>query len=119
MAVQWIVTSETVGAEHLVFGITTFPPDGRHDIHRHPHAEEFEYLIAGEGVARVGDVDVRMRPGDVVFVKTGEAHGFWNTSETENAVLLWGYGGAPNLEAAGYVYEPDVPHGNPTVERAG
>jgi quercetin dioxygenase-like cupin family protein len=115
MAVQWVITRATVGAERTVFGITTFPPDGRHDIHRHPHAEEFEYLIEGEGLARVGDVDVRMTPGDVVFVRTGEAHGFWNTSTTDRAVLLWGYGGAGSLEEAGYVYEPDAAHGAPAA----
>ncbi len=112
MAVQWIVTRATVGAERTVFGITTFPPGGRHDIHRHPHAEEIEYLVEGQGLARVGEVDVRMRPGDVVLVKTGEAHGFWNTSDSQRAVLLWCYGGAASLDEAGYVYEPDArPHG--------
>jgi elongation factor P hydroxylase len=34
-------------------------------------------------------------------------HGFWNSSETERAVLIWCYGGAASLEQAGYVYEPD------------
>lgn len=111
MSVQWVVTRETVGAEQSVFGITTFPPDGRHDIHAHAHAEEMEYLISGEGLARVGDVDVRMGPGDVVLVKKGEAHGFWNTSTTEPAVLLWTYAGAANLEESGYSYIPDAAHG--------
>lgn len=107
MAVQWIVTRETVGADRTVFGITTFPPGARHDVHRHPHAEEVEYLVEGEGLARVGDVEVRMRAGDVVVAKAGELHGFWNTSETERAVLIWCYGGAASLDEAGYVYEPD------------
>src|SRR5690606_16985181 len=40
MAVQWIVTRHSVGSERTVFGITTMPPGGRHEIHRHPHAEE-------------------------------------------------------------------------------
>jgi quercetin dioxygenase-like cupin family protein len=111
MSVQWVVTRNTVGSERTVFGITTFPPDGRHDIHRHPNAEELEYLIQGEGIARVGDVDVRMKAGDVVLAKANEAHGFWNTSTTEPAVLLWTYAGAASLDEAGYVYEPDVAHG--------
>jgi hypothetical protein len=42
----------------------------------------------------------------VVVAKAGEAPGFWKTSETECAVLIWYYGG-PSLEEAGYVYEPD------------
>jgi quercetin dioxygenase-like cupin family protein len=112
MAVQWIVTRATVGAEQSVFGITTFPPNGRHDIHRHANAEEVEYLVSGEGLARVGDVDVRMRPGDVVLAKKNEAHGFWNTSTTEPAVLLWTYAGAASLAEAGYHYEPDAAHGH-------
>jgi uncharacterized cupin superfamily protein len=52
-----------------------------------------------------------MRPGDVVVVKTGEKHGFFNTSETDNAVLVWCYGGAASLEEAGYEYVPDAPRG--------
>ena len=107
MAVQWIVTKATVGSERTVFGITTFPPGARHDIHHHPHAEEVEYLVEGEGLARVGDVDVRMGPGDVVVAKAGEKHGFYNTSDSERAVMIWCYGGAASLEEAGYVHEPD------------
>ena len=106
MAVQWVVTRATVGSERTVFGITTFPPGARHDIHYHPHAEEVEYLIEGTGLARVGDVNVRMRPGDVVVAKASEKHGFHNTSATERAVMLWCYGGAASLEEAGYVHEP-------------
>jgi quercetin dioxygenase-like cupin family protein len=111
MAVQWVITRASGGSENSVFGITTFPPGGRHDIHRHAHAEEIEYLIEGEGLARVGDVDVRMTPGDVVVVHTDEPHGFWNTSDTNRAVLLWYYAGAASLEEAGYQYEPDAAHG--------
>jgi hypothetical protein len=60
----------------------------------------------------VGDVDVRMVAGDVVVAKAGEAHGFWNTSATEQAVIIWCYSGGASLDEAGYVYEPDAPaHG--------
>lgn len=107
MAVQWVITRARGGAEKTVFGITTFPPGSRHDIHRHPNAEEVEYLLEGEGIARIGDADIRMGPGDVVVARTGEAHGFWNTSEAENAVLIWCYGGAASLDEAGYEYQPD------------
>ena len=53
MDVRWLLTRDTVGAEHSVFGITVFPPGSKHDIHRHPNAEEFEYLVSGRGIARV------------------------------------------------------------------
>ena len=72
MDVRWLVTRETVGAEQSVFGVTYFPPGSRHEVHRHPNAEEVEYLIAGEGVARVGDDDVALVAGDAVFVEPFE-----------------------------------------------
>jgi uncharacterized cupin superfamily protein len=51
-------------------------------------AEEVEYLVEGSGITRVGEVDVRMQPGDVVVARPGEAHGFWNTSQTERGADL-------------------------------
>lgn len=107
MDVRWLVTSQSVGSQETVFGITVFPPDGRHDVHRHPNAEEVEYLVEGQGVARVGDDDVLMEVGDIVFAAANEWHGFRNSSSSERAVMVWCYGGAPSLEAAGYVREAD------------
>jgi quercetin dioxygenase-like cupin family protein len=105
MNVKWLITEESVGARSTVFGITVFPPGARHEIHRHPHAEETEYLIEGHGIARVGDDDVTVGPGDIVFVPANDQHGFVNTSQTERAVMVWCYGGAASLERAGYVRE--------------
>jgi quercetin dioxygenase-like cupin family protein len=105
MDVRWLVTRQTVGADDTVFGVTYFPPGSRHEIHRHENAEEVEYLIQGEGVARVGDDDVAMGVGDAVFVPRGDYHGFRNTSNTETAVMIWSYAGAASLEEAGYITE--------------
>jgi oxalate decarboxylase/phosphoglucose isomerase-like protein (cupin superfamily) len=105
MDVRWLVTRQTVGADSSVFGVTYFPPGSRHEIHRHENAEEVEYLIAGEGVARVGEDDVAMGVGDAVFVPRNDYHGFRNTSSTETAVMAWYYAGAASLEEAGYITE--------------
>jgi oxalate decarboxylase/phosphoglucose isomerase-like protein (cupin superfamily) len=102
MDVRWLLTRSTVGAEHSVFGITEFPVGSKHDIHRHPHAEEWQYLVSGHGIARVGDVDVEHGPGEVVFVPKNDYHGFENTGD-EPVVMLWGYAGAASLEEAGYI----------------
>lgn len=107
MNVKFLITDDSVNAQQTVFGITIFPPGAKHDIHRHPNAEETEYIIEGEGIARVGDDDVKMGPGDIVFVPANDYHGFYNTSETERAVMIWCYGGAASLEQAGYVTEAD------------
>lgn len=107
MNVKFLITKDSVGAQHSVFGITVFPPGAKHDIHRHPHAEETEYIVEGHGIARVGDDDVAMGPGDIVFVPANDYHGFYNTSDTERAVMIWTYGGAATLAEAGYVQEAD------------
>ena len=101
MDVQWIVTSDTVGATGHVVGLTVFAPGARHEHHRHPNAEEAQYLIKGSGIARVGDDDIRQGPGDTVFVPANEVHGFWNNTD-EETVMIWTYGGAASLAEAGY-----------------
>jgi quercetin dioxygenase-like cupin family protein len=102
MAVQWIVTRDTVGSTDHVLGLTVFPPGARHHHHRHPNAEESQYLIKGSGIARLGDVDIEQGPGDTVFVPRNEIHGFWNNTE-EETVMIWTYGGAASLAEAGFV----------------
>jgi quercetin dioxygenase-like cupin family protein len=106
MDVKWLVTSESVGAEHCVFGITVFPPGAKHDIHRHPNAEETEYIVSGSGIAAVGDDDVRIGTGEMVFVPRNEYHGFHNDSDRET-VMVWTYAPVASLEQAGYIRRED------------
>jgi quercetin dioxygenase-like cupin family protein len=101
MAVQWIVTRESVGAEQHVVGLTVFKPGAKHHPHRHPNAEEAQYLIQGQGLARVGEQDIVQEAGDTVFVPRGEWHGFEATGEGDT-IMIWTYGGAASLEEAGY-----------------
>jgi len=102
MDVRWLVTKESVGASRTVFGVTFFPPGAEHDIHRHPNAEEVEYLVSGSGIAYVDDDAIELGPGEAVFVPANAYHGFKNTSESE-VVMAWCYAGAASLEDAGFV----------------
>jgi quercetin dioxygenase-like cupin family protein len=107
MQVKWIVTKDTVGSTDHVVGLTVFPPGSRHRHHRHPNAEEVEYLIKGSGIARVGDMDIEQGPGDTVYVPRNEVHGFWNNTD-EETVMIWTYGGAASLADAGFELEEDI-----------
>ncbi|HEY7691665.1 MAG TPA: cupin domain-containing protein [Gaiellaceae bacterium] len=102
MDVRWLVTKDTVGAAKTVFGVTFFPPGAKHDIHRHPNAEEVEYLVSGSGIAYVGDDAIELGQGEAVFVPQNEYHGFENNSDAE-VVMAWYYAGAASLEDAGFV----------------
>jgi oxalate decarboxylase/phosphoglucose isomerase-like protein (cupin superfamily) len=102
MDVRWLVTKDTVGSSQTVFGITHFPPGSRHELHRHPNAEEVEYLISGSGIAYVGNDAVALGPGEAVFVPRDAYHGFENDSGGET-VMAWCYSGAASLEEAGFI----------------
>ena len=110
MDVRWLLTRDSVGAERSVFGVTVFPTGSKQDVHRHPNAEEWEYLVSGSGIARVGDADVELgQAGEVVFVPKNDYHGFENTGD-EPVFMIWGYAGAASLEEAGYIrYVDDHP----------
>jgi mannose-6-phosphate isomerase-like protein (cupin superfamily) len=81
-------------------------PGAKHDVHRHPNAEEVEYIVSGSGVAQVGEADVEISAGELVFVPANEYHGFHNTSDGET-VMVWTYAPAASLEEAGYIRKAD------------
>jgi quercetin dioxygenase-like cupin family protein len=102
MKVQFAITEHNAGATEVVFGRTIFPPGSRHEWHRHENAEEIQYLISGEGIILDDDEEITVVPGDVVYTPKNRWHGFRNTSDTEDAVLVWLWAGAGSRDAAGY-----------------
>ena len=102
MEVRWLITDESVGSESTVVGRTMLRPGSKHDIPRHANAEEWEYVIQGNAIKHIGDEQVELTAGDVVFVPAGVFHGLENGSDTEPLVTVWGYSGASSLKEAGY-----------------
>ncbi|MCY4086257.1 MAG: cupin domain-containing protein [Actinomycetia bacterium] len=107
MDVKWLITNETVGSTKTVVGRTVFPPGAMHDLHRHPNAEEWEYVLKGTGVKHVGQDAIEVKAGEIVFVPADEYHALENPSATETLVTIWGYCGAGSLEDAGYFTPAD------------
>ncbi|HXT93907.1 MAG TPA: cupin domain-containing protein [Trebonia sp.] len=103
MTVQFLVDSMGAGAEHVVFGRAVFAPgQSEHQWHRHPGAEEFVLILQGQGIVLDGDNEIPVTAGDVAFHAKGAWHGFRNTSDTDEAVMIWGWAGAASREQAGY-----------------
>lgn len=106
MQVQFLVDQSTAGSDGFLLGWTVLPPGARHERHRHPDADEFFIVLAGQGEIYT-DTDKRTAvKGDVLFTPRGHWHGFDNTGD-EEVVLVWGWSGAGSLEAAGYETESD------------
>jgi oxalate decarboxylase/phosphoglucose isomerase-like protein (cupin superfamily) len=108
MDVKWLITRSTMGSSKTVVGRTYFPPGSKHAVHRHPNAEEWEFILSGEGIKHVADDSFVMRAGELCFCPQNVFHGLENASETEPLVTIWGYCGAGSLEEAGYVLPEDV-----------
>ena len=109
MDVRWLVTGKNMDSKQTVVGRTIMPPGvkSKHAIHRHPNAEEWEYIISGVALKHVGDESFILRAGELAFIPRNVYHGLENASDTEPLVTLWGYCGASSLEEAGYVIPED------------
>jgi quercetin dioxygenase-like cupin family protein len=109
MDVRWLVTNKTQDSKQTVVGRTIMPPGvkSKHAIHRHPNAEEWEYILSGVALKHVGGETFTLRAGELAYIPRNVYHGLENASDTEPLVTLWGYCGASSLEEAGYVIPSD------------
>ena len=109
MDVRWLVTGQNMDSKQTVVGRTIMPPGvkSQHAIHRHPNAEEWEYITSGVARKHVGDETFVLRAGELAFIPRNVYHGLENASDTEALVTLWGYCGASSLEEAGYIIPED------------
>jgi quercetin dioxygenase-like cupin family protein len=101
MDVRWLVTAETRGARSLAVACSAFTGAGTHELHRHPHADEFFLVLDGGGEHLTETGPVRLVPGDLVHIPAGEWHGF-RTAPGVTTRTVYGYLGAPGLAGAGY-----------------
>ena len=58
-----------------VDGATVSVQDGNTPKHLHNNANEMQYILEGTGTLWLGDKEVRVKPGDLVIIPKGTAHG--------------------------------------------
>jgi pimeloyl-ACP methyl ester carboxylesterase/quercetin dioxygenase-like cupin family protein len=104
--VRWVVGAHS-GASLIAFGQSTYPSQATHENHYHPNAEEVVMVLSGRGTQIVGSERLDMGPGDICFIPRNTPHRITGTSEDEDLVILWAFGGAATIEEAGYVSLPD------------
>jgi pimeloyl-ACP methyl ester carboxylesterase/quercetin dioxygenase-like cupin family protein len=104
--VRWVV-GEHNGASLIAFGQSTYPYRATHENHYHPNAEEVVMVLSGRGTQIVGDRSLDLGPGDICFIPRNTPHRIIGTSEDQELVILWAFGGAASIETAGYVPLPD------------
>jgi mannose-6-phosphate isomerase-like protein (cupin superfamily) len=60
-------------------GVEIFEPGGATPPNTHADAHEMFFVLSGTGLARAGDVETAIGPGDAVVVKPGHEHVIQNT----------------------------------------
>lgn len=73
--------------------LMTIPPGHRFPVDQR-EGEDFLYMIEGELVSRVGDVEATLGKGDSMHFRSQSPHSAWNASDRD-AVLL--YVGTPSI----------------------
>jgi quercetin dioxygenase-like cupin family protein len=101
MHVHWLADREHGGTETTVFNVTEFPPDRSHEVHRHPNAEEYFFVLRGSGQHLTEGEPVHLEAGDLVFIPKGEWHGFANDTG-EPTLVVTVMGGVSHYSDAGY-----------------
>jgi mannose-6-phosphate isomerase-like protein (cupin superfamily) len=56
-------------------GATVAIQDGNTPKHMHLNANEMQYILEGTGTIWLGDKEVQVKPGDLVVIPKGTAHG--------------------------------------------
>jgi quercetin dioxygenase-like cupin family protein len=105
MHVHWLADHDHGGTETTVFNVTAFPPNRWHELHRHPGAEEYFFIIEGSGLHLTEKETVPLQAGDLVFVPKDEWHGFANDSDRPTVVISV-FGGVLAYEDGGYDVHP-------------
>jgi quercetin dioxygenase-like cupin family protein len=108
MHVHWLADRDHGRTQTAVFNVTEFPPKRWHELHRHPDAEEYFFVLEGAGLHLTEGEPVRLEKGDLVFVPKGEWHGFANDSD-EPTLAVTVLGGVAHYRDAGYEVHPAQP----------
>ena len=65
------------------------PPMWQAPLHRHHGCDEAWYVLEGSLGFLVDSQTVDAGPGDLVYVKKGQSHTFWNSSKTPTRFLIF------------------------------
>ena len=86
---RMLVTRDRVGGNTASLGYSVFTPGTVLTPVRH-EAEEFAYVVSGEGELRLDDEAVPFRAGDAMHIPAGVWHAVANTGD-DDVVMVFGF----------------------------
>jgi len=100
--IRFMITRDAAGTGSVCLFRAVFPPGAAHEAHRHPHADEFFYVIRGRALLGAEGEEHEARAGTVEFVPAGRVHWLRNLDASEPVEVVGGYLGVGSLAEAGY-----------------
>ncbi len=73
--------SKIAGSHFTMVAENTLDPGAEIGYHVHEGDDELFVILEGEGLYRENDVDLRVGPGDMLFLTRSNRHGLKNTGE--------------------------------------
>lgn len=73
------VDSQAIPSVRMSMITEDLPPDSSIKVHLHQHEDEIIVIRMGTGMATLGDKEVPVAPGDIVYVPQGVWHGLRNS----------------------------------------
>jgi quercetin dioxygenase-like cupin family protein len=104
MDIRFILNREASGHGSVCVFRTLFEPGAAHEIHTHPGADEFLYVVRGRCVVGAGGEEYDAGPGTLQFIPAGKTHWLRNVDPFEPVELIGGYTGVGSLDEAGYEF---------------
>lgn len=105
MDIRFILNRESSGHGSVCVFRTLFEPGAAHEIHTHPGADEFLYVIRGRCIVGAGEGEEHEAgPGTLQFIPAGKKHWLRNVDSFEPVELIGGYTGVGSLDEAGYEF---------------
>jgi mannose-6-phosphate isomerase-like protein (cupin superfamily) len=73
---------------HMFYDLYCLKPGQAQKVHVHQGSDKVYFVVAGEGVFTVGDVEARHSAGVAVMARSGEAHGIRNDGPQDLVALV-------------------------------
>ncbi|MEM2110911.1 MAG: cupin domain-containing protein [Candidatus Bathyarchaeia archaeon] len=106
--VALLIDKDMDGAQNISMGLCTIDPQSQIPKHAHEHEEEAMYILKGEGIAKIEDVDYILSEGSVVFCPPKVIHQIVNPNNQKLwFIFTYGPGGPEqNVKKIGKPTEP-------------
>lgn len=72
------IADASIGAKTMVTALTRMASNGNVDPHTHENTEHLFIVLKGELGVKTSQGEIRVKPGEAVFIYPGELHGNFN-----------------------------------------